>query len=64
MTTRTRNDIADLFRTYRRIAQDHTRKAARQTGWQAEQSHAMAERYRTLLTGAREMLDTIKDANL
>lgn len=60
MTDATRTEVAHLLRSYRRITQDYARKAAVQTGWQAEQARAMAARYRVLLAGALDMLDTIR----
>ena len=55
----TRTKAAKLIRAYRRHIQRYERDAVRRTGIDAEHARRMAARYRTLLDGARDMLDTL-----
>lgn len=62
MTTRTRTAIARVLRGYRRQRDTYTRTVQGEpVAWSAKLSRDMAEHYRTLLAGAREMLQTIRD---
>jgi hypothetical protein len=63
MDARTRTAIATTFRTYRRQRDWHLRKAeADPVAWSAKLSRDLAEHYRTLLAGAVDMLNTIRDS--